>query len=214
MMNSDTEDFHNTIPKLPLLLSVVPSMSSPEHSGATTPPLHTSASVPFRWEEEPGKPRPCTDIIPFNNNPTCEFPPKTLDLPPRLLYEAKLTKLLSPTSVLEGSCGSSSESFRSPPSFRIGGSFSDEKGRLGALVLNRGNGERGKWFGSWRKKGLKVRREVSWGSYVFPSYAENNNGNHKDCDDSSFVDGGNHKMQRSGSYSSAFQANSCVWVSF
>ncbi|XP_028779854.1 uncharacterized protein At4g00950-like [Neltuma alba] len=205
-MNSDAEE-HSSIPKLPLLLSV-PSMPSPEHSGAATPPLHTSASVPFRWEEEPGKPRPCTALVPFNNNPTSDLPPKSLDLPPRLLFEAKLTKLLSPTSVLEGS-SASSESFRSPPSFRVGGSFSDEKGRLGALVLNRGGlrEKGGGWFGSWRKKGLRVRREVSWGSYVFPSSADN-----RDCDDSDIIGGGSHKMKRSGSFSSVCQAKSCVWT--
>ncbi|KAK4267016.1 hypothetical protein QN277_023863 [Acacia crassicarpa] len=209
-MNSDPEE-HTIIPKLPLLLSV-PSMPSPEHSGTATPPLHTSASVPFRWEEEPGKPRPCTALIPFNNNnPTCDLPPKSLDLPPRLLFEAKLAKLLSPTSVLEGS-SASSESFRSPPSFRVGGSFSDEKDRLGALVLNRGGLSekegRGRWFGSWRKRGLRVTREVSWGSYVFPSSADNN----RDCDDTGFIGGGCHKMKRPGSFSSVFQANSCVWT--
>ncbi|XP_054784563.1 uncharacterized protein At4g00950-like [Prosopis cineraria] len=206
-MNSDAEE-HNTVPKLPLLLSV-PSMPSPEHSGAATPPLHTLASVPFRWEEEPGKPRPCTALVPFDNNPTCDLPSKSLDLPPRLLFEAKLTKLLSPTSVLEGSSGSS-DSFRSPPSFRAAGSFSDEKGRLGALVLNRGGlrDKGGGWFGSWRKKGLRVRREVSWGSYVFPSSADN-----RDCDDDAgVICGGTNKMKRSGSFPSAFQANSCVWT--
>ncbi|KAJ6679843.1 DUF688 FAMILY PROTEIN [Salix purpurea] len=37
---------------------------SPERSGTLTPPLHSSASVPFRWEEEPGKPREhCPTLI-------------------------------------------------------------------------------------------------------------------------------------------------------
>ncbi|XP_020210916.1 uncharacterized protein LOC109795788 [Cajanus cajan] len=46
-------------------------------------PLHSSASVPFRWEEEPGKPWPCSALISFSN----VNPPKSLELPPRLLFK-------------------------------------------------------------------------------------------------------------------------------
>lgn len=87
-----------TIPKLPLF-----SLSTPNHltepSGASTPPLQTSASVPFQWEEQPGKPRPCTDIILASTiNPT--RPERCLELPPRLaILESKTT---SPTTVLDG----------------------------------------------------------------------------------------------------------------
>ncbi|XP_057805830.1 uncharacterized protein At4g00950-like [Salvia miltiorrhiza] len=65
---------------------------SPEHrSGAATPPLHASASVPFKWEEQPGKPRPCTDLI------IRPEPARLLDPPP-----CRITKMPSPTTVLDG----------------------------------------------------------------------------------------------------------------
>ncbi|XP_055807803.1 uncharacterized protein LOC129876397 [Solanum dulcamara] len=72
-------------------------------SGILTPPLHTNclASVPFKWELHPGKPRPyCTDIIISNifNDQT-----KCLEPPPRLYYLDKITKIPSSsnTHVLE-----------------------------------------------------------------------------------------------------------------
>ncbi|KAH6767331.1 hypothetical protein C2S52_018314 [Perilla frutescens var. hirtella] len=65
---------------------------SPEHpSGMATPPLHALASVPFKWEEQPGKPIPCTDII------IRPEPAKSLDLPP-----CRIAKMPSPTTVLDG----------------------------------------------------------------------------------------------------------------
>ncbi|KAI9097472.1 hypothetical protein K1719_025243 [Acacia pycnantha] len=74
-------------PKLSLLIS---RPTRPQEM--PTPPLHAAASVPFQWEEAPGKPR----------NRPAEAKPKTaraLDLPPRLLFsEAKV----SPTTVLDG----------------------------------------------------------------------------------------------------------------
>ncbi|KAL1565912.1 hypothetical protein AAHA92_01586 [Salvia divinorum] len=65
---------------------------SPEsRSGTATPPLHASASVPFKWEEQPGRPRPCTDVI------IRPDPARCLDLPP-----CRITKMPSPTTVLDG----------------------------------------------------------------------------------------------------------------
>ncbi|KAL6559073.1 hypothetical protein OROHE_006442 [Orobanche hederae] len=71
----------------------------------TPPPPHTSASVPFKWEEKPGKPRPCSTLFhpnQYTNN-------KLLDLPPRLLFAEssssstpKNTDTPSPTTVLDG----------------------------------------------------------------------------------------------------------------
>ncbi|KAL5567752.1 hypothetical protein UlMin_024327 [Ulmus minor] len=79
-----------TVPKLSLF-SLTPSQQ-PEPSGMRTPPLRASASVPFLWEEAPGKPRE-NDIKPKNS------PVRSLELPPRLLAEIKVT---SPTTVLDG----------------------------------------------------------------------------------------------------------------
>ncbi|RDX94284.1 hypothetical protein CR513_23350, partial [Mucuna pruriens] len=200
------------IPRLPLLNP--PTMHSPERSGMQTPPLFTSASVPFGWEEEPGKPRPCTALVTFSN-PT----PKCLELPPRLLLDSQLNnnKLSSPTTVLEGPCPYpyvASTSCHSP-SFRISedcyDSFGAERGQLGSMVLNPGVGIREKetgWFGSWREKTLK--REASGGSHVFPSSLDKD----PDC-----VILGTHKKVRnmrkrnlSGSFSNSFHAKSTVWT--
>ncbi|KAK9051396.1 hypothetical protein SSX86_028023 [Deinandra increscens subsp. villosa] len=121
-MGSDPESDPNTIPKLPLFsLPLPPHLSEP--SGMLTPPLYTSASVPFRWEEQPGKPRPCTDIIIAAASPykTC------LDLPPRLAMMAVesgiITKTSSPTTVLDGKSVFSSSSFR----------FAKERRRIGQM---------------------------------------------------------------------------------
>ncbi|KAG4940141.1 hypothetical protein JHK87_044012 [Glycine soja] len=203
------------IPKLPLLNP--PTMHSPERSGMKTPPLFTSASVPFGWEEEPGKPRPCTDIVSFSN-PT----PKCLELPPRLLLDSqnnnKSNKLSSPTTVLEGpypyvattnTCNS--------PSFRMNedlyGSFGSERGKLGTMVLNQGVGikeeekEKG-WFGSWREKALKREASGGGGSYVFPSSVEKDPecvGTHKKVRSM-------RKRNRPGSFTNPFHAKSSVWT--
>ncbi|KAI4328928.1 hypothetical protein L6164_021242 [Bauhinia variegata] len=163
---AEAEAEQNGIPRLPLFS--IPPMQSPEHSGMLTPPLHTSVSVPFRWEEEPGKPRPCTALVPFTD--PNDFLPKCLELPPRLLIE----KLSSPITVLDGPYGGSRR-FKSP-SFRVSkdcyGSFSAERGQLGAMVLTKGGIKEKGWFGSWRRKAIMVKREVSGDSHVFPSSAD------------------------------------------
>lgn len=167
-MGSETVPEQSSTPKLPLLLPLVPTIQSPEHPGMLTPPLHTSVSVPFRWEEQPGKPRPCTalSIIPFDLTPKC------LELPPRLLFDNLEP---SPTTVLEGPYVDRPK-FQSS-SFRFGGecygsSLSPEKGQLGKMILSkrgvRGIKERG-WFASWGNRILKCKKEVNGGSYVFPS---------------------------------------------
>ena len=197
-----------SIPRLPLFS--VPPMQSPERSGTLTPPLHTSAAVPFRWEQEPGKPRPCTTLVPFTN--PNDFLPKCLELPPRLL-------LPSPTTVLEGPYVGSNR-FRSP-SFKMTndcyGSFGAERGLLGALVLRKGERvkrNKGWWLGSWRKKAfrVKIKREVTGGSHVFPSSA--------DRDAAATIGGTTHskasvsKMKRAASFSGASHGKSRVWVRF
>lgn len=71
---------------------------SPEKIGAASP---IAASVPFRWEEEPGKPKPCTDLSLVSIAE--DFAPKFLELPPRLAaMDAKISKEHSPTTVLDG----------------------------------------------------------------------------------------------------------------
>lgn len=68
------------------------SIQPPEPPGALTPPLRTAASIPFQWEEAPGKPRHC-------NTESKPHIATTLELPPRLLTEAKFN--LASTTVLD-----------------------------------------------------------------------------------------------------------------
>ncbi|CAK8544937.1 unnamed protein product [Lathyrus sativus] len=153
-MGSEAEgNQQSSIPRLPLF-STPPAMhmkSSPERSGTVTPPLQTSGSVPFRWEQEPGKPKLCNALVPYIN-PT----DKSLELPPRLLV------VPSPTLLQPGPYVTSNR-FRSP-SFRIENNTNcyGSSGTKNILV----KGDSG-WFGSWRKN--VKRDQVTGGSHVFPS---------------------------------------------
>ncbi|KAL3349232.1 hypothetical protein AABB24_022396, partial [Solanum stoloniferum] len=130
----------SSILKLPLF-----SVNSQEDLGMLTP-LHTLASIPFSWEEEPGKPRPCTDLIPLPNS-IC------LEPPPRLYME--LTKSSSPTTVFDGPYITSKpkfSSFRFLRDRRRQGSFdstaSSETGQLSAFVVGKKKVESKRW---WRR---------------------------------------------------------------
>lgn len=211
----------NKIPRLCLFsgpaIQKQMQMQSPERSGMLTPPLHTSASVPFHWEQEPGKPRPCNALVTFSSN---SINPTTtdnicLELPPRLL-------LPSPNSTLFQGPRVASNRFRSP-SFKMGknryncyGSSSSssscasaDRGLLGALVLIKGAGGSMKdngwwWFGSsWRKKAFKVKREVTGASHVFPSSTDR---------ETADTPTHNKMMKRSGSSSTLSHGKSRVWV--
>lgn len=217
-MGSETESELSSTPRLPLLFNphVHACMQSPQRSGTLTPPLYAaSASVPFRWEEEPGKPRSCTSL----SNPI-DFRPKCLELPPRLLLDANVCKLSSPTKVLEGPY-MGKQRFQSS-SFRIirrecYGSFhmscSPERGQLSTMVLSkRGLKEKG-LLGSWRwgRRAFTGKREVAGASYVFPSSMDRE------------VEGGNEeeeissknvkitRIRRSGRFST--HTRSHFWVS-
>ncbi|KAE8700981.1 hypothetical protein F3Y22_tig00110549pilonHSYRG00056 [Hibiscus syriacus] len=116
-------------------------MASPERPGTLTPPLRASASVPFRWEEEPGKPKAYA-TFPMTLLGCLQLPPRLL-----LLQEAnnnnkrkKNDKLCSPTTVLDGpywgSARFQSSSFRMVKSERYGsfhaGSFCPQNMVAGA----------------------------------------------------------------------------------
>ncbi|CAI9785937.1 unnamed protein product [Fraxinus pennsylvanica] len=186
-------------PKLLLFSKTVPPMMlSPDRTGMLTPPLHSLASVPFQWEEEPGKPRPCTALIALPNPIKTET--KCLELPPRLFMEsAKITKTISPTTVLDGPYVDrsklSSFSFRSlrksKGSFDITGSTSPEKGQLRTVVLCKKGHKRRGLFDSWGKKNLKLK------------------GQKKDIgDDNAGTKATFGKLTRNGSFSSFTQAKS------
>ncbi|GMJ06364.1 hypothetical protein like AT4G27810 [Hibiscus trionum] len=129
-----------------LSLYSLPSKAK-EPSWMKTPPIHTSVSIPFRWEEAPGKPRPCGAASPSKPHSV-----RCLELPPRLLAEAKV----SPTTILDGPDAadrfvSQTLSFRkgSPDDRRV----SKEKAVFGSS----------RW-GSFRKPGRVVQ-----GSFDFSS---------------------------------------------
>ncbi|KAL3517310.1 hypothetical protein ACH5RR_024212 [Cinchona calisaya] len=205
----------NSTPKLSLF-SMPSIMQSPERSGMLTPPLFTSASVPFRWEEEPGKPRPCTTLIPFSNES-----PKCLDLPPNRLFlePIKISKTPSPPTVLEGPYVLGrpkliSSSFRFFGEQQSQGSFDssssrspDGGGQLSDIVLgkklHKGRGSGG-LFGSWRSAGTPKLKEVggSSRSFVHPSSVDS-------------VDIGSDegtRKRRNGSFSSLSQARPHFWA--
>lgn len=145
-------------PKLPLLLSTPPVMKlkySPDQhssSGVLTPPLHTTlASIPFKWEEIPGKPRVyCTDLTIFNDQPKC------LEPPPGLYYLDKNTKIPS-----------------SSPITVLNGPYNVERGQLGTLVLYKKNKSNNKRRGYWWQRFVKRRNRkesgVGGGNFVISS---------------------------------------------
>ncbi|KAJ6887858.1 hypothetical protein NC652_028990 [Populus alba x Populus x berolinensis] len=62
-----------------------------------TSPIHTLASVPFKWEDAPGKPRP--PCMPQSDEPKID---RCSELPPRLLAKAQESDMPSPATVLDG----------------------------------------------------------------------------------------------------------------
>ncbi|XP_059304577.1 uncharacterized protein At4g00950 [Lycium ferocissimum] len=101
MASHNHEDFETctnsySTPKLSLSkLPNKPIRNNNHHLAAyTTPPLHPLVSIPFQWEEAPGKPK----------SPTKSKVARCLDLPPRLLLSEamKITNTPSPTTVLNG----------------------------------------------------------------------------------------------------------------
>ncbi|XP_052173417.1 uncharacterized protein At4g00950-like [Diospyros lotus] len=98
-MGSEPEPEPSPTPKLSLFS--LPTQPA-EPPGTVTPPLRTNASVPFEWEEVPGKPRACASAASPPPKPKAV---RSLDLPPRLQSEtftAKITGTPSPTTVLDG----------------------------------------------------------------------------------------------------------------
>ncbi|KAJ4870912.1 Uncharacterized protein Rs2_18293 [Raphanus sativus] len=61
--------------------------SSPATPCVFASPIHTLASVPFCWEDQPGKPK--NPLLPLSY-------PKYLELPPRLLLTGELTQMPLP----------------------------------------------------------------------------------------------------------------------
>ncbi|MBA0652751.1 hypothetical protein Goklo_019981 [Gossypium klotzschianum] len=138
--------------------------------------------------------------------------------PQRLLLDAKIAKLSSPTTVLEGPY-TGRPRFQSS-SFRMGsecyGSFraSPETLQLGSMVLSkRGYKEKG-FLGFWRGRSLKARprREVSGNSCVRDS--ECSRDGDRDRDSSGTTSVNITTIRRIGSFPSLSSSKSHFWVSF
>uniref|UniRef100_A0A2P2IWG3 Uncharacterized protein MANES_05G021600 n=1 Tax=Rhizophora mucronata TaxID=61149 RepID=A0A2P2IWG3_RHIMU len=226
-MGSEAEAEASSTPRLPLLAKplVHGHMQSPEASGMVTPPHYTAASVPFRWEEEPGKPRNCSTLSKFN---PVDFPNRCLELPPRLLLvDANVTKLPSSTTALEdpytGKARFRSSSFRIIKRERHLGSFRSswipQSDQLGSMALSkRGLMERvllGPWGWGWRKA-FKGKGEVGGSSHVFPSSSVDREVDDacNEKEDGSSKNAAMASLRRTGSLSSISPARSQFWVSF
>lgn len=150
-MGSEPEYEASSTPQLSLFS--LPG-KTPESPGIRTPPLRSTASVPFQWEEAPGKPRPCAT----------EYKPKsarTLELPPRLLsHESKTTNVSSPTTVLEGPYFG--RSLSASHSHRFALKSLEDHGRKVAK-------EKGGLFGSMRWGSFRKNKEVHQASFDFSS---------------------------------------------
>ncbi|KAG2239841.1 hypothetical protein Bca4012_022934 [Brassica carinata] len=96
----DQERFCDT-PKLPLFS--IPLNRASETPGLETPPVNIAGSVPFLWEEAPGKPRASDENKPpaSKQNAVGGGVVRCLELPPRLISPATADEP-SPTTVLDG----------------------------------------------------------------------------------------------------------------
>lgn len=202
-MGSEAKLWRNSeLPKLPLL--AITAMESPDRSGMQTPPIRSSVSVPFRWEEEPGKPRFCF-TTPNSKESTAQR--KCLELPPRLLLmEPKIPKLPPPITahrpkgMFQNQCC---------------GSFRFDKRQLGAMVLRkRGVLMEKEWF-CWlgnRSFGRRGQLGSACGS-VFPSSLEKGSGSESETEGGSSSRMKLAQTHTEGSFSSCLvQAKTEFWV--
>lgn len=100
---NDQNRFCST-PKLPLF-SYPMNNRAYETPGLATPPVNIAGSIPFQWEEAPGKPRRSSVKKPTRSNQKGVV--RCLELPPRLLWPGESCKSItanepSPTTVLDG----------------------------------------------------------------------------------------------------------------
>ncbi|CAI9101113.1 OLC1v1038367C1 [Oldenlandia corymbosa var. corymbosa] len=234
MEEEDHEHEANPNPTL-LNLPLFSIMPSPEHpSGMLTPPLYSSASVPFRWEEQPGKPRPCTSLIPFPSATTTQEDspnkPKGLELPPCRLFLDHPTKTPSPTTVLEGPyvLGSKPKftSFRFSKERQRQASFDsidDDSQRSTSPDLEAGHFSnksklphkgKGGIFGSWRYN-LRTPKASSRPGKIGEIGGSSRSFIHPDfeSDETNISKNKVSRMRRNGSFSSSLtQARSHFWA--
>lgn len=135
-------DLISTPPKLSLYS--LPSQRR-EPSGMATPPLRVPVSVPFSWEEAPGKPRKEPGLRDPRPSPSRGWR-RGLDLPPRMVVEEMRGNNVSSVTALDGP-------------YVLGRAATCSSFSWGENPVK--SKERGVWF--WRRgKGRKVRRDRNW----------------------------------------------------
>ncbi|KAL1314997.1 hypothetical protein HN51_041792 [Arachis hypogaea] len=171
----------HTPPKLSL---VATSRTTMPPDAPTPPPRTVPVSVPFQWEEAPGKPRPCHARSESNNKGSDVA--RALELPPRLSTtntNTKVSKTMSmpsPTTVLDGPYVMRATSFTTP--------FRNQKESWNANFVS------SRWSGNNKNNGVE-----SEGTFDFSSWTEDENGTVKIT-----------RIRRKGSFS---QAKSQLWSS-
>ncbi|KAJ0258192.1 Uncharacterized protein HA466_0070310 [Hirschfeldia incana] len=101
--------------------------SSPASPSVFASPIHTLASVPFCWEEQPGKPK--NPLLPLSY-------PKCLELPPRLLLPGEYTQIPLPERKNGGLFGFIRRKGRGEVVVRGSYVFPSEKERAGEINNN------------------------------------------------------------------------------
>ncbi|XP_042017351.1 uncharacterized protein At4g00950-like [Salvia splendens] len=194
-MGEDSEN-EPKFPTLKLPFAEIPD--SPEHP--STPPFQASATVPFKWEEQPGKPRPCSDIIIARPKPA-----KSLELPPCMNPADKFTKTPSPTTVLDGPYSVGRPKFSSFRFFRDGHDSlvsPEAASLLGAKKSGKARGLFGKFKGG--------KKEVADGGSCRFSPSTVSSCNSEDL----FTNNCGVKITRNGSFSNLSHAKpSQLWTS-
>ncbi|XP_028790055.1 uncharacterized protein At4g00950-like [Neltuma alba] len=95
-MGSEPDYDHQIYSPSKLSMLISRPIKPPEAAPLPSPP--TAVSIPFRWEEAPGKPRPC-----HTRSEPDSCGRRALELPPRLVFpESKASNVHSPTTVLDG----------------------------------------------------------------------------------------------------------------
>lgn len=92
-------------------------IASVDPYSAPVSPLKSASAVPFKWEEAPGKPKPCTDLAPFKPSPSLQLPPRLLhrpDVSPNCSSPSSRCQSKPPAFPLQWNCASP-RSFDEPP---------------------------------------------------------------------------------------------------
>ncbi|CAL5206480.1 unnamed protein product [Lathyrus oleraceus] len=166
--NNELISHYNTPHKLSLPR---PCFSS---EAPTPPPRTTAISVPFKWEEAPGKPKPRPSDRRSEPKERETSVVRALELPPRLLLSLESSNINapSPTTVLEGPYVGRAASFTTSYRDNNKESVSFGSSRWGGLKKNNRIDREGSFdFSSWSVDGsdkvkiTRVRRRGSFSSF-------------------------------------------------